>query len=66
MDMHNYYKQLEGATITRFVGLIEENNCLEPFPTFEVTLKDGTKMKLEISRDEEGNGGGFVFQSEAT
>ena len=64
MDMNKYYKQLEGATITKFVGLTEEEHCLEPFPVFHATLKDGTKMKLEISRDPEGNGGGFIFQSE--
>ena len=55
-----YYKQLEGATITKFQGMVDEDG-LDPFPKFYAKAKDGTKLTLEISRDEEGNGGGFIF-----
>jgi hypothetical protein len=50
-----YYVQLEGATIHSYVGMNEE------FPTFDVKLKNGQIVRLEVSRDPEGNGGGFLF-----
>lgn len=50
-----YYSQLEGATIHYYVGMNEE------FPTFDVTLSNGKIVRLEVSRDPEGNGGGFIF-----
>lgn len=50
-----YYSQLEGAKITRFYGLNEG------FPTFEVELENCQIIRIEISRDPEGNGGGFIF-----
>ena len=51
-----YYKQLEGAKIVRFYGMSEGE-----FPTFEVELPNCQIIKIEISRDPEGNGGGFIF-----
>jgi hypothetical protein len=51
-----YYKQLEGAKIVRFYGLTEGE-----FPSFEVELPNCQIIKIEISRDPEGNGGGFIF-----
>ena len=58
--MKEYYEQLIGATIT---GYKEEKDeyALDPFPTFTMTLKGGAKVKVDVSRDEEGNGGGFLF-----
>ena len=50
-----YYSQLDGATIHSYVGMNEE------FPTFDVKLKNGQIVRLEVSRDPEGNGGGFIF-----
>ena len=51
-----YYKQLEGAKIVLFYGMSEGE-----FPTFEVELDNCQIVKIEISRDPEGNGGGFIF-----
>jgi hypothetical protein len=51
-----YYKQLEGAKIVRFYGMTEDE-----FPTFEVELDNCQIVKIEVSRDPEGNGGGFLF-----
>jgi hypothetical protein len=51
-----YYKQLEGAKIVRFYGMTEDE-----FPTFEVELDNCQIVKIEVSRDPEGNGGGFIF-----
>ena len=57
-----YYRQLEGATIAKFVGVIpDENESWIAFPTLIVRLKDGTVCELQISQDPEGNGGGFLF-----
>ena len=61
-----YYKQLVGATIIEFVGmnLSEEDKSLgigPEFPCFKVKFQDGTYGLIEVSRDEEGNGGGFLF-----
>ena len=55
-----YYKQLEGATINKFIGMAGEDEY-DQFPTFEVTLSNGQIARIEVSRDPEGNGGGFLF-----
>ena len=51
-----YYKQLEGAKIVRYYGMEDGE-----FPSFEVELPNCQIIKIEISRDPEGNGGGFIF-----
>lgn len=61
-----YYKQLVGATILSFEGvnLSDEDVKLgvgPGFPCFKVKFADGTFGLIEVSRDPEGNGGGFVF-----
>lgn len=55
-----YYSQLDGATINYYSGM-HEDEFGGTFPQFRVTLLDGTSILLEVSRDEEGNGGGFLF-----
>ena len=63
-----YYGQLVGATI--------ENCTIKPdtegyggredgWPTFLVRTRTGHPLTLEISQDEEGNGPGFIFISDA-
>jgi len=61
--MNEYYKQLVGATITGF-ALVEDEYALDPFPVYLMKLQDGTKVQVDVSRDEEGNGGGFLFIQE--
>jgi len=56
----DYYGTLVGATITK-VTVSESDDEGHSWPKFAVTLKDGTKLELELSQDEEGNGGGFLF-----
>lgn len=57
-----YYGQLKGATIVEFVGMNTDDTIHgEGFPCFKVLLNDGTYTMLEISQDEEGNGGGYIF-----
>jgi hypothetical protein len=58
-----YYKQLVGATIISFEGMNKDESMEwdEGFPCFKVKFKDGTYGLLEISKDEEGNGGGVIF-----
>jgi hypothetical protein len=57
-----YYSQLEGAKIIRFKGMIEdEYSEITEFPRFSVRLANGKLINIEISQDEEGNGGGFIF-----
>ena len=60
-DYYPYYKQLDGATIDCYAGMYEDEPLGVSFPQFRVTLADGTKILLEVSSDEEGNGGGFLF-----
>ena len=55
-----YYGALVGATITK-VTVSESDDEGNSWPMFHVTLKDGTKLELELSQDEEGNGPGFMF-----
>ena len=59
--MDKYYKGLEGATILSFDGLFDDDFGGDPFPTFTVRLADGDITQIQISRDPEGNGGGFIF-----
>jgi hypothetical protein len=57
-----YYSQLEGAKIVKFKGMVEdEYSEHSDFPQFSVRLANGQLIKIEISQDEEGNGGGFIF-----
>jgi len=59
----DYYGSLDGATIIKFNGFSydDEDECMSDFPTFDVRLKDGSLLVIEVSQDEEGNGGGFIF-----
>jgi len=58
----NYYGSLEGATILKFNGFTkDEDDIMSDFPSFKVKFKDGSISDIEISQDEEGNGGGFIF-----
>lgn len=56
-----YYGSLEGATIVKFNGITEDEFGGDGFPSFTVKFKDGNIGQIEISRDPEGNGGGFIF-----
>ena len=57
----DYYSQLEGATIVKFLGMKEEQYAHGAFPQFKVKLKSGEEIMVEVSKDQEGNGGGFLF-----
>jgi hypothetical protein len=56
--LDDYLRPLEGATITSAKGFDEEG---EAWPRLRVKMPDGTHRELEIGRDEEGNGPGFIF-----
>jgi hypothetical protein len=55
-----YYGALLGGTITK-VGHRRQNGDNESYPWFEVTKPTGEVYEVEVSRDEEGNGPGFLF-----
>lgn len=58
----NYYSYLEGATILKFNGMIDDDPYAHnAFPQFTVKFADGSIGNIDISQDEEGNGGGFIF-----
>jgi hypothetical protein len=59
LDFHRrYLAPLEGAKVTR-VDVLEEDD--EAWPQIMVRLPDGgEEIALEISRDQEGNGPGFI------
>ena len=65
MDMKKYYAQLVGYTIVDFNFERDEygDGGEEPFPVFTLQLGDH-KVKMSLSMDEEGNGGGFAFIEE--
>ena len=63
MDMQRYFAQLVGAKITRF-EMVQREYDDEPFPTYWVKARNGDRLKLAFSRDEEGNGPGFIFIEE--
>jgi hypothetical protein len=57
-----HYKQLEGFTIKKFLGMSEEEYG-DGFPQF--IIGNGREdVMIEVSQDPEGNGGGFLFISE--
>lgn len=58
--LERYLKPLVGATVES-VGANDDEDGYEPWPTITVRAADGRRYELEISRDEEGNGPGFVF-----
>jgi len=51
-----YYKQLEGFTIKKFLG--KDTNG---FPEFILTKPRYEDVKIAVSADPEGNYGGFLF-----
>ena len=65
MDMKKYYAQLVGCKIVDFNFEHDEYAYAEdaPFPVFTLQLGD-QKVKMSLSMDEEGNGGGFAFIEE--
>ena len=57
-----HYKQLEGFTIKKFLGMSVEKD-IESFPQFLIS-NGNEEVMIEVSQDPEGNGGGFLFISE--
>jgi len=60
MDMNEYYKQLEGFSINKYLGEGEDG-----FPKFLLKAPNYAPLTIEVSADEEGNYGGFLFISDA-
>jgi len=54
--MDNYYKQLEGFRIKKFLG-----EDAEGFPEFILSKPKYADVKVAVSSDPEGNSGGFLF-----
>jgi|DEB0MinimDraft_10_1074344.scaffolds.fasta_scaffold24447_2 hypothetical protein len=59
--MEGYYGSAVGLTITKFEIVEEDDFGVEYWPVFTAVDKDGVEFRLEISRDPEGNGPGFMF-----
>lgn len=59
--MKDYYKQLEGYTIDKFLGVADDDEGTDGFPQFRLTKAEHETIIVEVSRDPEGNGGGFLF-----
>ncbi len=58
-QMNDYYKQLEGWTVKKFLGEDEDG-----FPQFVLKKPNQKDLLIEVSQDPEGNGGGFLFISD--
>ena len=58
-----YLQPLVGAKITRVEAKAEDDGSgwVQVWPVLHVSLPDGTKLRLEVSQDPEGNGPGFLF-----
>ncbi len=59
-----YYGQLVGMKIIKS-GFTEGDEGLGLFPFFILRDKAGDLLRVEVSQDEEGNGPGFLFISDA-
>lgn len=66
-NFDDYYKQLEGYTIDKFLGVTDEDEEYQTdgFPQFRLTKAGYETIIIEVSRDPEGNGGGFLFIGES-
>ena len=65
--LRKYYKQLRGYTIIGFrLEIDEENDYRLPneWPIFTLKNIHGSIVEITVSKDEEGNGSGFLFVSE--
>jgi len=58
-DFTAYYKQLEGMKIHKYMGMGEDG-----FPRFILKKRGYEDTQIEVSRDPEGNEGGFLFIGE--
>ena len=56
----DYYQQLIGYKVVSY-KLDDECEDTEPFPTFILSHPKKATIKIDVSQDEEGNGGGFLF-----
>ena len=57
--MDKYYKQLEGFSINKYLGESDDG-----FPRFLLKAPNHEDVLVEVSADEEGNYGGFLFIGE--
>lgn len=63
-NMQAYYGQLVGFTITG-VSFEEDDYMSDDFPVLMArNAATGEQVKITVSQDEEGNGGGFLFIEE--
>ena len=58
-----YYGQLKGFKIESFEMVDSGEDYIGDFPCF-ILSKGKQKIRIEVSQDEEGNGGGFLFIGE--
>jgi len=58
-DFTDYYKQLEGMKIHKYMGMGTDG-----FPRFILKKRGYEDAQIEVSRDPEGNEGGFLFFGE--
>ena len=60
---NEYYSQLQGFKIESFEMVDSGDQYIRNFPSF-ILSKGKQKLLIEVSQDEEGNGGGFLFISD--
>ena len=51
---------INSIEISKFLGISKEED-IDGFPQFLLTKKGYEDILIEVSKDEEGNGGGFLF-----
>lgn len=60
--LSRYYGQLKGATIVDVLAGIDDSmGHVEVWPTLKIRLASGDEVQVEVSRDPEGNGPGFLM-----
>lgn len=62
-DIDAYFRQIVGFTITGFRMVADDDDygSGDAFPTFTAQGPNGETLDIQLSRDLEGNGGGFAF-----
>ena len=63
-NFDTYYKQLDGFTIVKYMGSVDDEYGGDPFQQFLLRKQGHEDIMIEVSRDPEGNEGGFLFISD--
>jgi hypothetical protein len=57
----SYYSELMGYTVTKISIQHDDEDMFDAWPQIKMTHPTKPDITIEVSRDQEGNGPGFLF-----